>query len=108
MGEVRALGAEAIAVRTDVCVEDEGALRSWTGCTGSTGASTCSSTTRAIVTHFHEGAPRWPRIRDMDEGFFDRVMRTNLGGTFLCTKHVLPYMESLNAGAHHPLRGRGR
>ena len=51
-----------------------------------------------IVTHFHEGAPRWSRIRDMDLAFFQKVIMTNLGGTFLCTKHALPYMESLNAG----------
>ena len=97
MGEVRALGAEAIAVQTDVCVEDE--VRSLMDQVyRQYGRIDVLINDAAIVTHFHEGAPRWPRIRDMDVAFFDRVMRTNLGGTFLCTKHVLPYMESLNAG----------
>ena len=97
MGEVQALGAEAIAVRTDVCVEDD--VRSLMDRVyRQYGRIDVLINDAAIVTHFHEGAPRWPRIRDMDVAFFDRVMRTNLGGTFLCTKHVLPYMESLNAG----------
>ena len=97
MGEVQALGAEAIAVRTNVCVEDD--VRSLMDQVYRRyGRIDVLINNAAVVTHFHEGAPRWSRIRDMDEGFFDKVMRTNLGGTFLCTKHVLPYMESLNAG----------
>jgi len=51
-----------------------------------------------IVPHFQWGLPHWDRVRDMDFAFFDNVMRTNLGGTFLCTKHVLPYMESQGSG----------
>lgn len=97
MGEVQALGGEAMAVRANVCVEDE--VRSlMEQVYRRYGRIDVLINDAAIVTHFHEGAPRWPRIRDMDAGFFDRVMRTNLGGTFLCTKHVIPYMESLNAG----------
>src|SRR5690349_18489071 len=40
-----------------------------------------------IVPHFAWGLPRWPKIRDMDELYWDKVLSTNLGGTFLCTKH---------------------
>ncbi len=60
-----------------------------------------------IATH---GAwePAWPRIRDMDKAFWDRVMDTNLGGTLLCTKHVLPDMESRRAGHILNLHGGGR
>jgi len=47
----------------------------------------------AIVPHFNWGISRWAVIRDMDKSFWDRVIQTALGGTFLCTKHVLPYME---------------
>ena len=50
-----------------------------------------------IVTHF-SWAPRWPRIRDMDLSFWSNVLDTNLGGTFLCTKHVLPHMEAQRSG----------
>ena len=51
-----------------------------------------------IVTHFRYGEPRWPRIAEMDPSFFDNVMRTNLFGTFLTTKYVLPYMEAQGGG----------
>lgn len=51
-----------------------------------------------IVTHFQWGIPRWPRIAEMEPDFFEKVMRTNLFGTFLCTKHALPHMEAQRAG----------
>ena len=51
-----------------------------------------------IVPHFNWGIPRWPRIRHMDKDFWDRVIQTNLGGTFLCTKYVLPLMETRRRG----------
>ena len=56
----------------------------------------------AIVTHFPplppHGAPAWPKVRDMEKSFWDRVIDTNLGGTFLCTKHVIPFMERQRSG----------
>lgn len=60
----------------------------------------------AIVTH-SAWAPLWSRIRDMDKAFWDRIMETNLGGTFLCTKHVLPYMEARRSGHIINLHGGG-
>src|SRR4030095_9127281 len=51
-----------------------------------------------IVTHFRYGEPRWPRIADMEPTFFENVIRTNLFGTFLTTKYVLPYMEAQGGG----------
>jgi NAD(P)-dependent dehydrogenase (short-subunit alcohol dehydrogenase family) len=60
-----------------------------------------------IVPHFSWGVPRWPRIAEMDELFWDRVLSTNLGGTFLCTKHVLPYMERQHSGHVINLHGGG-
>lgn len=61
----------------------------------------------AIVPHFAWGIPRWPLIRDMDKSFWDRVVQTNLGGTFLCTKHVIPYMEKQKSGHIINLYGGG-
>jgi NAD(P)-dependent dehydrogenase (short-subunit alcohol dehydrogenase family) len=61
----------------------------------------------AIVPHFAWGIPRWPRIRDMDKDFWDRVIQTNLGGTFVCTKHVLPHMEDRKSGHIINLYGGG-
>jgi NAD(P)-dependent dehydrogenase (short-subunit alcohol dehydrogenase family) len=37
-------------------------------------------------------------VRDMEKNFWDKVMGTNLGGTFLCTKHALPYMQERRSG----------
>lgn len=50
-----------------------------------------------IVTHF-SWVPRWPRVADLDLSFWNNVMETNLTGTFLCTKHVLPHMERQGSG----------
>ncbi len=52
----------------------------------------------AVVTHFQWGLPRWPAIKDMDPSFWDKVIETNLRGTFLCTKYALPYMETQGSG----------
>ena len=51
----------------------------------------------AIVTHFG-WMTLWPRVRDMEKSFWDNVIDTNLGGTFLCCQHVLPYMEAQRSG----------
>jgi len=61
----------------------------------------------AIVPHFAWGIPRWPRIRDMEKDVWDRVIQTNLGGTFPCTKHVLPHMEAKRSGHIINLYGGG-
>jgi NAD(P)-dependent dehydrogenase (short-subunit alcohol dehydrogenase family) len=61
----------------------------------------------AIVPHFAWGIPRWPRISEMGKDFWDRVINTNLGGTYLCTKHVLPHMERRNSGHIINLYGGG-
>ena len=52
----------------------------------------------AVVTHFQWGLPRWPNIRDMEISHWDKVIDTNLRGTFLCTKHALPYIEAQGGG----------
>ncbi len=43
----------------------------------------------------------------MDRAFWDRVIETNLGGAFLCTKHVLPYLEARRTGHIINLHGGG-
>jgi NAD(P)-dependent dehydrogenase (short-subunit alcohol dehydrogenase family) len=61
----------------------------------------------AIVPHFAWGIPRWPRISEMPKDFWDRVIQTNLNGTFLCTKYVIPHMEKSKAGHVINLYGGG-
>jgi 3-oxoacyl-[acyl-carrier protein] reductase len=97
VSEAEALGAEVLPVETDVTNETQvrsmvdQVYRRW-------GRVNVLINDAGIVTHFHVGSPRWPRIRDMPREFFQKVVDTNLIGTYLCTKHVLPYMESLNEG----------
>src|SRR5687768_4508063 len=61
-----------------------------------------------IVPHFNWGIPRWPRARFMSKDFWDSVIQTNLGGTFLCTKYVVPFMEECRSGNIVNLWGGGR
>ena len=61
----------------------------------------------AIVPHFAWGIPRWPRISAMPEDFWQRVIQTNLGGTFHGTKHVIPHMEKRKTGHIINLYGGG-
>ncbi len=61
----------------------------------------------AIVPHFAWNIPRWPLISEMPKEFWDRVIQTNLNGTFLCTKHVLPHMVKRKSGHIINLYGGG-
>jgi NAD(P)-dependent dehydrogenase (short-subunit alcohol dehydrogenase family) len=61
----------------------------------------------AIVPHFAWGIPRWPLISDMPKDFWDRVIQTNLNGTFLCSKHVIPHMLKRKSGHIINLYGGG-
>jgi NAD(P)-dependent dehydrogenase (short-subunit alcohol dehydrogenase family) len=61
----------------------------------------------AIVPHFAWRIPRWPRISDMPREFWDRVIHTNLYGTFHGTKHVIPHMEKRQSGHIINLYGGG-
>jgi NAD(P)-dependent dehydrogenase (short-subunit alcohol dehydrogenase family) len=60
-----------------------------------------------IVPHFNWGVQRWAPIREMDKAFWDRVLETNLEGTFLCTKHVLPQMIKQGSGHVLGMHGGG-
>jgi len=60
-----------------------------------------------IVPHFRWGLPRWPNIENMPEDFWDKVIRTNLYGTYLTTKHAIPIMKSKQSGHFINLFGGG-
>jgi NAD(P)-dependent dehydrogenase (short-subunit alcohol dehydrogenase family) len=61
----------------------------------------------AIVPHFAWNIPRWPLIADMPLEFWDRVIHTNLYGTFFGTKHVIPHMAKRKTGHIINLYGGG-
>jgi 3-oxoacyl-[acyl-carrier protein] reductase len=95
--ELRETGAEVLARKTDVRVEEE--VRSLMQETVSRyGQIDILVNNAGIVTHFGWGVPRWPLVRDMEKTFWDNVIETNLGGTFLCTKHALPHMQERRSG----------
>jgi NAD(P)-dependent dehydrogenase (short-subunit alcohol dehydrogenase family) len=57
----------------------------------------------AIVTHSHvwpstAWTKPWPLIRDMPLEFWHKVIETNITGTYLCSKHVIPHMENQGSG----------
>jgi 3-oxoacyl-[acyl-carrier protein] reductase len=96
-GELAAREVDYLAVPTDV--RDENAVRNLVDRTlDRFGRIDVLVNNAAIVTHFQWGLPQWPRIRDMEKDFWERVIGTNLGGTFNCTKHVLPTMEAQRSG----------
>ncbi len=95
--EVAELGAEVLPVHADI--RDETQARALMAQVHSHyGRIDVLINDAGIVTHFQAGSPRWARIRDMESDFFDNVMRTNLLGTFHCTKHAIPYMEEQRSG----------
>ena len=95
--ELEEIGVEHLEVPTDV--RDEEAVHNMVGKTlDRFGRIDVLINNAAIVSHFQWGLPLWPKIRDMDREFWHRVMDTNMGGIFLCTKHVLPHMEAQRSG----------
>jgi len=103
--ELRQMGAEVLPEFGDVSNENE-VRRMIDGVVTRFGCIDVLVNDAAVVTHFG-WEPRWSRIADMDKGFWDRVIQTNLGGTFLCTKHVLPHMEARRSGHIINLHGGG-
>jgi meso-butanediol dehydrogenase / (S,S)-butanediol dehydrogenase / diacetyl reductase len=106
-GELSALGGGVLAQKTDVRDEDQvGRLVNDT--IQRFGRIDALVNNAGIVPHFQWGGTRWPAIRDLDKAFWDKVLDTNLGGTMLCTKHVLPHMEQQGSGHVVNLYGGGR
>jgi 3-oxoacyl-[acyl-carrier protein] reductase len=97
LSELRALGADPLALMADIT--DEAAVRHlFDAAYDKFGRVDTLLNNAAVVTNFYAGAPRWPKIRDMAADHFTSVITTNLIGTFLCAKAAIPYMEALGAG----------
>jgi len=97
LDEVRGLGVEAIAVPCDVRAEAR-VERLMAAAAEQFGGIDLLVNNAAIVPHFRWGLPVWPGIKDMAETHWNDIMSTILGGTFLATKHALPYLESRGGG----------
>lgn len=106
LGELRDAGGDVLAVKTDVRDEAQvGSLMEQVK--KERGAIDVLVNNAGIVPHLNWGNQHWPRIRDMDQSYWDRVIDTNLGGTFLCTKHAAPFMEAQRSGHIINLYGGG-
>ncbi len=104
--ELRAMEVETLGVKADVTNEQE--VESMVDRVANRfGRIDVLVNDAAIVPHFAWGGPRWAAIRDMEKSFWDRVIGTNLGGTFLCTKHVLRKMGPNRSGHILNLYGGG-
>src|SRR4030095_1293561 len=107
LGELRDLKFEAWALAADVRHEDE-VRRMVHQVVDRYGQIDVLVNDAGIVPHFNWGIPRWPRVRFMSKDFWDNVIQTNLGGTFLCTKYIVPFMEARRSGNIVNLWGGGR
>ena len=95
--EIRAMDVEVLPVQGSVTDEDD--VRAMMAqAVERFGRIDVLINNAGIVPHFQWGTPRWPAVKDMDKSFWDNVMDTNMGGTFLCCKHAIPYMEREHSG----------
>lgn len=97
---------ETLAVHTDVRSE-ESVKKLVDEVIGRFGQIDVMTNNAAIVPHFAWNIPRWPLIGEMPVEFWDRVVRTNLYGTFFGTKHVIPHMATRKSGHIINLYGGG-
>jgi 3-oxoacyl-[acyl-carrier protein] reductase len=106
LAEIEDFGGEAMAVNASV--RDEERVRSAMAEVAERfGGIDVLINDAGIVPHFQWGGPRWPAVKDMDQSFWQHVLGTNLGGTFLCSKHAVPYMERAGGGHIVNLYGGG-
>ena len=105
--ELREIGGEALAVPTDVRDEKD-VRRLMHEAVTQFGQIDALINDAGIVPHFNWGIPRWPRVRNLSYDFWNSVIQTNLGGTFLCSKYVVPFMEERRSGNIVNLYGGGR
>jgi len=84
--EVKALGAESILVRGDMAkkADVEALVAQAVDAFGGVD----------ILVNVAGGLVERKTITEMDEEFFDHVMRLNLNSTFLLTKYCVPHMKS--------------
>ena len=97
---------EAIAIQTDVRNEDS-VKKMLDEVVDRFGQIDVMMNNAAIVPHFAWNIARWPLIADMPLEFWDRVVLTNLYGTFFGTKHAISHMTKRKSGHIINLYGGG-
>ncbi|MCE7764081.1 SDR family oxidoreductase [Pseudomonas putida] len=90
LGQVRALGAEAIAVRADASVEDE-IIQLFQRVDEELGPVTALVNNAGTI-------GQQSRVEDMSEFRLLKVMKTNVVGPMLCAKHALLRMARRHGG----------
>lgn len=90
LAEVRELGAEAIAVRADVSVEDE-VIQLFHRVDSELGRVTALVNNAGTIGHAS-------RLEDMSEFRLLKLMKTNVVGPMLCAKHALQRMSTRHGG----------
>ena len=88
--EARALGVRAIAVAADVGEERE-VVRLFEECDRALGRLTALVNNAGILEHHM-------RVEDMDGGRLQRVMNTNIVGSFLCAREAVRRMSTKRGG----------
>jgi NAD(P)-dependent dehydrogenase (short-subunit alcohol dehydrogenase family) len=106
LDELEKTGVKALAITADVRNESQmaGAVDK---AVESFGRLDVMVNNAGIVPHFAWGVPRWPGIKDMDVEFWQRVLDTNLLGTFIGTKQALRIMVPQGSGHVLNLHGGG-
>src|SRR5205814_8644583 len=90
-GELEALAADYLAIPTDI--SDESAVQDLMERTVQRfGRIDVLHNNAAIVPHVSRQNPAWSRIAGLPPTLWDRVIQTNLGGTFRCTRFALSFM----------------
>lgn len=97
---------ECMAIPTDVRSEDS-VKKMIDEVIGRYGQIDVLMNNAAIVPHFAWNIPRWSLIADMPLDFWDRVIQTNLYGTFFGTKHAIRHMAKRKSGHIINLYGGG-
>ncbi len=107
-GEIGEKGVKSLAIPTDVT--NESSVQAMTEYVYETfGSIDILVNDAAVVPHFMwKDKERWPKVEDMDTSFFwDTVLGVALRGTFLVSKHTVPYMREKRSGHIINLHGGG-
>jgi len=98
--------SEVVAVQLDIRKENE-VLDVFGKVKGMFGGIDILVNNAGVVPHFRWGLPRWPEVSDMPFEFWNKVISTNLYGTFLGTKHAITQMKERGQGHIINLYGGG-